>query len=122
VTALWVALGAGVGAPLRYLVDRAVQSRHRRGFPWGTFTVNVVGSFVLGLATATAGALGPAWAAVIGTGFCGALTTYSTFGYETFALLERRATRSAVGNVVGSIVAGIAAAALGFLLGWAVMS
>jgi CrcB protein len=119
VTALWVALGAAVGAPLRYLVDRAVQSQHRRGFPWGTFTVNVVGSFVLGLVTATAGLIGPAWGATLGTGFCGALTTYSTFGYETFALLEKRARRSATGNVVGSIVAGLGAAALGFLLGWA---
>jgi fluoride exporter len=119
VTALWVALGAAVGAPLRYLVDRAVQARHRRGFPWGTFAVNVVGSFVLGLVTATAGALGPAWGAVVGTGFCGALTTYSTFGYETVALLERGARGSAVGNVVGSIVAGVAAAASGYLLGTA---
>jgi fluoride exporter len=118
-TALWVALGAAVGAPLRYLLDRAVQSRHRRGFPWGTLTVNVVGSFVLGLVLATADALGPAWGAVLGTGFCGALTTYSTFGYETFALVERGAGRSAAANVVGSIAAGLAAAALGFLLGWA---
>jgi CrcB protein len=116
-TALWVALGAAVGAPLRYLVDRAVQSRHRRGFPWGTLAVNVVGSFVLGLVLATAGAIGSAWGAVLGTGFCGALTTYSTFGYETVALVERRARWSAVANVVGGIVAGVAAAALGWLVG-----
>ena len=50
-TMLWVALGAGVGAPLRYLIDRAVQARHRRRFPWGTFTVNMVGSIVLGALT-----------------------------------------------------------------------
>jgi CrcB protein len=119
VTALWVALGAAVGAPLRYLLDRAVQARHRRRFPWGTVAVNVVGSFVLGLVLATADALGPAWGAVLGTGFCGALTTYSTFGYETVVLLEKRARWSAAGNVVGSIVAGVGAAGLGFLLGWA---
>jgi CrcB protein len=117
VTAVWVGLGAAVGAPLRYLVDRAVQSRHRRQFPWGTLTVNVVGSFVLGLVTGGAAALGPVWGALVGTGFCGALTTYSTFGYETFALLERRAPRPAVGNLLGSIVAGVAAAGLGWLLG-----
>jgi CrcB protein len=119
VTALWVALGAAVGAPLRYLLDRAVQTRHHRGFPWGTLAVNVVGSFVLGLVLATADALGPVWGAVLGTGFCGALTTYSTFGYETVALLENRARWSAAGNVVGSVVAGVGAAGLGFLLGWA---
>lgn len=118
-TALWVAVGAAVGAPLRYLVDRAVQSRHRRRFPWGTLTVNVVGSFVLGLVTATSAALGPAWGAVLGTGFCGALTTYSTFGYETFTLLERGAARSATANLLGSVAAGIAAAGLGWLLGGA---
>jgi CrcB protein len=49
---LWVALGAAVGAPVRYLTDRAVQARRPSSFPWGTFTVNVIGSFVLGLVTA----------------------------------------------------------------------
>jgi fluoride exporter len=117
VTALWVAVGAAVGAPLRYLVDRAVQSRHRRRFPWGTLTVNVVGSFVLGVVTAAATALGPAWGAVLGTGFCGALTTYSTFGHDTFTLLERGAPRSATANLLGSVLAGVAAAGLGWLLG-----
>ena len=48
-TVLLIALGAAVGAPLRYLVDRAIQSRHESSFPWGTLTVNVVGSFLLGL-------------------------------------------------------------------------
>ena len=48
-TALMVILGGAIGAPLRYLIDRVVQSRHASEFPWGTWTVNVVGSFVLGV-------------------------------------------------------------------------
>jgi CrcB protein len=119
---VWVAVGAAVGAPLRYLIDRAVQSRHRRRFPWGTLTVNLVGSFVLGAVTAMTLTLGPAWGAVIGTGFCGALTTYSTFSYETFALLEKRSGGTAVANVVGSVVAGLAAAVLGLLVGHGVQA
>lgn len=118
-TAVWVAVGAAVGAPLRYLVDLAVRSRYRGRFPWGTFAVNVVGSSVLGLVTASA--VDPAVATVLGVGFCGALTTYSTFGYETFALLEGRATRLAVANVVGGVVVGLAAAAGGHLLGLALL-
>jgi fluoride exporter len=45
---VWVAVGAAVGAPLRFVIDRAVQARHHTRFPWGTFTVNMIGSFVLG--------------------------------------------------------------------------
>ncbi|MCO1654616.1 fluoride efflux transporter CrcB [Pseudonocardia humida] len=116
-TVLWVAIGAAVGAPLRYLVDRAVRGRLRGGFPWGTFTVNVVASFVLGLVTALA--VDPAQAAVLGVGFCGALSTYSTFGYETFALLEGRAVGTAVANLVGSVVAGLSAVTAGYLVGLA---
>jgi fluoride exporter len=114
-TALWVALGAAVGAPLRYLTDRAVQSRLGTAFPWGTFTVNVIGSFVLGVVVRWAP--DPAVVAVLGVGFCGALTTYSTFGFETFRLLENRRSTAAVANVVLSVVAGVAAAVLGFLVG-----
>ena len=107
---LLVILGAAVGAPLRYATDKVVQARHDTGFPWGTFTVNVVGSFVLGVVVAGAS---PAVVALVGTGFCGALTTYSTFGYETVRLLEDRVRAYAVLNVAASIVAGLGAAYCG---------
>lgn len=113
-TALWVGLGAAVGAPLRYLVDGAMRRRHPGPFPWGTFTVNVAGSFVLGALVAAAAVLPAAVSAAAGIGLCGALTTYSTFGYETVALLEGRARAAAVANVLGGVAACLAAAALGW--------
>jgi CrcB protein len=121
-TLLLIALGAAVGAPARYLTDRAVQARHDSVFPWGTLTVNVVGCFVLGVftAAATRGAVGSALLAAVGTGFCGALTTYSTFGYETLRLLEEGAVLEAVANAVGSVTAGLGAAVLGWAVGVAV--
>jgi fluoride exporter len=114
VTVLLVALGAALGAPLRYLVDRFVQARHDSLFPWGTFAVNVAGSFILGVA---AEALDGAWLAFVGTGFCGALTTYSTFGYETVRLVQERARLYALLNVLGSVLAGLLAAVVGALVG-----
>jgi CrcB protein len=114
VTPLLVALGAMVGAPLRYVTDRYIQSRRESRFPWGTLTVNVAGSLVLGFLSRAA-PLSPHLYALVGTGFCGALTTYSTFGFETVRLLPTRPVL-ACANVVGSVVAGIAAAAGGFAL------
>jgi CrcB protein len=101
---------------LRYLTDRAVQARHTMGFPWGTFTVNMIGSFLLGGLTGAAAALGPGVSALVGVGFCGALTTYSTFSYETLRLFEDRVPARAVANIAGSVVFGVAVAALGWLL------
>jgi CrcB protein len=117
-TVLLVALGAAFGAPLRYLVDRAVQARHDSVFPWGTWCVNLGGSFLLGLlATGLAeGGVSASVVAGLGSGFCGALTTYSTFGYETFRLLEDGSRAYALMNVVGSIVGGVVAAVAGGLL------
>jgi fluoride exporter len=122
VTVLLVALGAAVGAPLRYLVDRAVQSRHGSVFPWGTFVVNVAGSLVLGVLAggSAANAVPGSAMALLGTGFCGALTTYSTFGYETVRLLEERAGLYALLNGVASVAAGLGAAYLGVTVAGAV--
>lgn len=111
-TVMLVVIGAMIGAPLRYVIDRTVTRDSL--FPWGTLTVNVVGSFVLGFlaAAATASDL----FALLGTGLCGALTTYSTFGYETVRLLQDGARLHAVSNVVVSVLAGLVAAYVGSAL------
>jgi CrcB protein len=117
-TVVLIALGAALGAPLRYLTDRAVQARHDSVFPWGTLTVNVTGSFVLGLLVAW-----PAGGGVMdfaGTGFCGALSTYSTFGYETVKLAEGGARFSALLNAAASVAAGLGAAYCGMVVAQAV--
>jgi fluoride exporter len=119
---LLVAVGAAVGAPLRYLVDRAVQARHDSLFPWGTFAVNVAGSFLLGLLAAAVLRTPAPVLAAVGTGLCGALTTYSTFGYETVRLLHQRARLFATLNVAASIVAGLGAAVVGAALAQAFVS
>ena len=114
-TVVFVIAGAILGAPVRYLTDRAVQARHDSVFPWGTLAVNVVGSFILGLVVAGAAAHGVSThvLALVGTGFCGALTTYSTFSYETVRLAQERARFYAVANVGASVVAGLGAAFVG---------
>ena len=104
-TVLLVALGAAIGAPLRYLIDRALQARHDSLFPWGTFTVNVAGSLVLGILVGGAHALPGAINPLLGIGVCGALTTYSTFGFETVRLLEDRARLYALLNAGASVAA-----------------
>lgn len=116
-TLLLVALGGALGAPLRYLVDRAAQSRHGSVFPWGTFVVNIAGCLVLGALTGASAALPPAVGVLVGAGFCGALTTYSTFSYEALRLVEIGAYRYAVAYVIGSVGVGLGAAALGYAIG-----
>jgi CrcB protein len=118
-TAALVFLGAMVGAPLRYLLDRAVQARHDSVFPWGTLSVNVIGCLVLG--GLTGAALPSPALSLLGTGFCGALTTYSTFGYETVRLAEQRSYFYAAVNVVVSVIAGLGAALLGYTTVYAIV-
>lgn len=112
-TVLLVALGAAVGAPLRYLTDRAVQGRHDSVFPWGTFIVNVTGSALLGFLATLSSHTAPV---VTGTAFCGAFTTYSTFGYETIKLAEERAYLFAALNAAASVIAALGAAYFGMAL------
>jgi CrcB protein len=120
---LAVLAGGMIGAPARYLADRLIQARHDSVFPWGTFTVNMAGSALLGFLLGATRHLGlaPAVFGLLGTGFCGGLTTFSTFGYETLRLLEDGAISEAGLNVIGSLVVGVLLAWLGFLLAGAVL-
>ena len=115
-TVAMVLLGGAIGAPMRYLTDLYVQSRHDSVFPWGTFTVHVLGSLILGITAAVVTDVGPpAWVmALIGTGFCGALTTFSTFGFETVRLLEEGSVLTAVANCMASLTVGLGACAGGY--------
>jgi CrcB protein len=112
---LALAVASAVGAVCRYALDRAVQSRHDRVFPFGTLTVNAVGSLLLGLLFGVVEhhGLDPDVRTVLGTGFCGAFTTFSTWGYETVRLVEDGALLEAFGNVAVSLIVGLAAAAAG---------
>ncbi|MEU7067699.1 fluoride efflux transporter FluC [Streptomyces sp. NPDC053429] len=112
---LLVIAGAVVGAPLRYLTDRAVQARHDSVFPWGTFVVNAGACLVLGLLTGAllAGAAPARLGPLLGTGLCGALSTYSTFSYETLRLAERGWRFLAAANVVVSVLVGLGSVHLG---------
>ena len=119
----WVALIAAgaLGAPARYLVDGFVRDRTGAGFPWGTLVVNATGSLLLGLLTGLGlyHAFPETPRLVLGTGFCGAYTTFSTFTFETVRLVEAgalsQAFRYALGMLTvcaGAAGAGVALAAL----------
>ncbi|MFE9566411.1 fluoride efflux transporter CrcB [Streptomyces sp. NPDC006487] len=112
---LIVMVGAAVGAPLRYLTDRAVQARHDSVFPWGTFVVNAAACLVLGALTGAVldGAASSRLSLLLGTGLCGALSTYSTFSYETLRLAERGWTFLAAANVAASVLVGLGGVTLG---------
>jgi CrcB protein len=114
VSVLLVFVGGMVGAPARYLLDRAVQRRHESVFPWGTLTVNLIGCLVLGLLTGAAQSLPKDLVVFAGTGICGAFTTFSTFGYETTRLLEDGSLLEAGLNAVVSLLLGVLAAAAGY--------
>jgi CrcB protein len=115
ILALVVGVVAGLGAVTRYVVDQVVSHRYRTALPWGTFVVNVSGSFVLGLVTGLAAHHGLSARAdtVLGTGFAGGYTTWSTLMVETVTLTDDSRHTHAALTVAGSLGAGLAAAAAG---------
>ncbi|KZB80650.1 fluoride efflux transporter CrcB [Amycolatopsis regifaucium] len=117
-TVLFVALGGGAGAILRYLTDLRTRAWLGGAFPWGTLAVNVAGSAVLGFLTGWAlhGGQPDTVRSLLAVGFCGGLTTFSTFGYETLRLFTATARLRAVLNVGVTVVAGIGAATAGLAL------
>jgi CrcB protein len=121
--ALGIAVFGALGALARYGVDSMSGQRLGVGFPWGTFTVNVVGSLAIGLVFALV--LGrpdvPEWLRLsITTGFLGGFTTFSAFSLQTHRLLAEGAYGLAGAYVVGSVAAGLAAVAVGILVGRAI--
>jgi CrcB protein len=115
--AVWagVVLIGGVGAVLRFLVDRTVSSRLGGSFPCGTLMVNISGALLLGVLSGLA--LSPHLALLAGTAFVGSYTTFSTWMLETQRLAEERQLQPAVANIVVSVVLGLAAACLGLWIG-----
>lgn len=116
--ALLVGLAGGAGAVLRYLVDGVVEERVSGPVPWGTLTVNVTGSLVLGLLTGLLWYHGLSDHArvVLGVGFCGGLTTWSTASWESVRLVEEGMIARAVAFTLGGLAAALAAAAAGIAL------
>jgi CrcB protein len=116
---LAVAVAGGVGAVARLVLDGVLRSRFVLNFPLGTTVINVSGSLLLGLVTGLALTHGlPAeWRAVLGTGFLGGYTTFSTASYETVRLAQQRRYRAALINGFGMMVLAVAAAGLGLWLG-----
>lgn len=106
-----IALGAAVGAPLRFVLDRALP---RRSVPWGIVVANAVGSLTLGVVSAAAAS---SLALLVGTGFCGALTTMSGLALDTCTLAGQRRWSAAAANVVVTLAVGLAAALAGVAIG-----
>lgn len=115
---LWVALGSALGGVGRYLCSGAVARRYGERFPWGTLSVNVVGSFVIGvfagLGPDGTDAVGPGAREFVMAGLCGGYTTFSSFSLQTLALARDGRWREVWKNIVLSALACLASVALGF--------
>ncbi|AOP52329.1 fluoride efflux transporter CrcB [Brevibacterium aurantiacum] len=114
-----LALAGGIGASARMLLDGIIRSRVSSAIPWGTIAINVSGSLALGLLTglASASLLPEAWQLVIGTGFLGGYTTFSTASFETIRLIQDRRWALSLFNGLGTLVVATAAAGLGLWIG-----
>ena len=116
----WVGfvIAAAVGAPLRYLIDASIGDRVEGVFPWGTFVINASGSLLFGVISGLAlyHAFPQTSKVILGTGFCGSYTTFSTFSFETVRLVEEGALGEAFRNAFGTLVVCAGAAAVGLAL------
>ncbi|WP_151735965.1 fluoride efflux transporter CrcB [Paenibacillus tengchongensis] len=112
----WVGAGGILGALSRYGLGLYIGRKAGKRFPWGTLLINLAGSLLLGILAGSRGRLPEAVYLFGGTGFCGGFTTFSTFGYETMQLLERKRTAGAALYVLGSVLLGLAGAFSGLCL------
>lgn len=118
-TMLWIGLGAAIGANLRYLVGMAMANWLGAGFPWGTLTINVTGSFLIGVIATLLGerlTVAGEWRIFLVVGLLGGYTTFSSFSLETVALLQADRWLTGVAYVLASVLLGLAACILGIML------
>ncbi|NWL27793.1 fluoride efflux transporter CrcB [Paenarthrobacter ureafaciens] len=120
-TVVFLALAGGVGAAVRFIVDGLIRSRLRTALPWATILINVSGSLVLGFVggLVVRGHAPDSLQLVLGAGFLGGYTTFSTASVETIRLVQSGRTGLALTNAVGSLVASVGAAAVGLRIAFA---
>lgn len=119
--ALLTFLAGAMGAVTRFGLDFAIKQRWRSPFPWATVIINVSGSLLLGVLAGIVLFDGgsPAWQTVLGTGFCGGFTTFSTASFETVRLIQQGKRVLALLNASVSLLLAVAACAAGLALAWA---
>ncbi|MFY9560917.1 MAG: fluoride efflux transporter CrcB [Terriglobales bacterium] len=116
---LWIAVGAVVGASVRYFLSGLIARNFSATFPYGTLLINVTGSLVLGffLAFSTERVLlDPRWRLLVAIGFCGSYTTFSSYAFESFALMEQGQWLMMGANILASNVLCLAAVLAGAAL------
>jgi fluoride exporter len=119
---LWIAIGSALGGVARYACSRAVALRYGETFPWGTLSVNVIGSLVIGFVAALSGPdsrvmVSPNARTFLMVGLCGGFTTFSSFSLQTLELFRNRDFGEAFGNILLSVAACMAAVAIGYIAG-----
>jgi CrcB protein len=117
VTVLLIALAGAAGAGTRFLADGLIGRRWDAGYPWATLIINISGSLLLGVVTGLVLYRGSPedLRLIVGTGFCGGFTTFSTASFETVRLLQRGPLRRALGYLAATVGLTLGAAAVGLL-------
>jgi len=115
-----VGIGGFLGSVTRYILSVSIQSRVEHGFPFGTFTVNLIGclliGLLIGLSLSKPGSLSDNTRLFLSTGFLGGFTTFSAFSAETFALLDKGDISLALIYALSSVIAGLIATWIGILI------
>ncbi len=117
---MFIAAGGAFGAVLRFLVSNGIHRFMSRDFPYGTLSVNVIGSFIMGISYVLLIErfnISPEWRGFIVIGLLGAFTTFSTFSIETLVLIENGEISKAMINVLLSVILCILGSWIGLLLG-----
>ena len=115
---LIIGTGSFLGGSFRYLLSQFVQGRFLSSYPYGTFTVNIIGCFIIGLVFALSGKynLSPEWRLFLATGICGGFTTFSSFSFETMAMIREGQYLYSFLYIGSSIFLGLIAVYLGMTL------